>query len=150
LLSSPVVELARQLLEKRHKRVTKLGRHFARLSDADRHQVRLALKKLRYGVEFMGGLLPEKAAKRYAKAASSLRDVLGLLNDQAETRVLLERLVAGASATPIDERLTLGRGLGFTLGWQAQRLTDQRAAGEAAWEAFKGQKLFWRESGDRA
>lgn len=150
LLSSPVVELARQLLEKRHKRVTKLGRHFARLSDAERHQVRLALKKLRYGVEFLGGLFPEKAAKRYAQAASSLQDVLGLLNDQAETRVLLEQLAAGAPATPVNERLTLERGRGFMLASQAQRLTDQRAAAEAAWEAFKDQKLFWRESGDRA
>jgi CHAD domain-containing protein len=49
-LVRPVVELARRLLEKRH-------------------QVRLALKRLRYGVEFLGGLFPGKAAKRYATAA---------------------------------------------------------------------------------
>jgi CHAD domain-containing protein len=49
-LARPVVELARRLLEKRH-------------------QVRLALKRLRYGVEFLGGLFPGKAAKRYATAA---------------------------------------------------------------------------------
>jgi CHAD domain-containing protein len=149
LLASPVVELARTLLEKRHKRVRKLGRHFAGLSDAERHKVRLALKKLRYGVEFLGALFPGKAAKRYSRAASSLQDVLGQLNDQAETRNLLGQLANGAPARPANERLALERGVGFMLGWQAQNLTDQRAAAEAAWKSFMDQPPFWRESGDK-
>lgn len=149
VLASPVVELARRLLEKRHKRVKKLGRHFARLSDADLHQVRLALKSLRYGVEFLRGLFPGKAAKRYSKAASSLQDVLGQLNDQVETRALLGHLAKGAPERPIGDRLALERGLGFMLSWQAQSLTDQRASAQAAWEEFMGQPLFWHECGDK-
>jgi inorganic triphosphatase YgiF len=148
-LVRPVVELARRLLEKRHRRVRKLGRHFARLSDAERHEVRLALKKLRYGVEFLGGLFPGKAAKRYAKAASALQDVLGRLNDQAETRALLRRLADGAPAGPAGARLALARGHGFVLGWQAQGLTGQRAAATAAWDRFMAQPLFWHHSGDQ-
>lgn len=150
ILASPIIELARRLLEKRHKRVRKLGRHFARLSDAERHQVRLALKKLRYGVEFLGGLFPGKAAKRYGKAAGALQDVLGQLNDQAETHVLLAGLGRGVADQPIAERLDVQRGIGFMLGCQAGGLTAQRAAAEQAWQAFMEQPLFWHASGDQA
>ena len=148
--ASPVVELARALLAKRHKRVKNLGRDFARLSDVERHEVRLALKKLRYGVEFLGGLFPGKAAKRYAKAAAALQDELGLLNDQAEARLLLEGLASRAPAKPAGERLALERGIGFILGWQAEGLSNGRASATRAWEAFIAQRPFWHDPDDGA
>ncbi len=150
VLASPVVELARVLLDKRHKRVEKLGRDFARLSDVERHEVRLALKKLRYGVEFLGSLFPGKAAKRYAKAAAALQDELGVLNDQVEARVLLESLAARAPTEPAGERLRLERGIGFVLGWQAESLVSGRAAATAAWEDFIAQRPFWQSADKRA
>ena len=149
VLAEPVVELARELLGKRHKRVKKLGHDFARLSDVERHQVRLALKKLRYGVEFLGGLFPQKAARRYAKAAAALQDELGLLNDQAEAQALLLGLAARAPAEPAAERLALERGVGFILGWQTESLAARREAATAAWEGFIAQRPFWHdEDGD--
>ena len=150
VLASPVVELARVLLGKRHKRVEKLGRGFARLSDVERHEVRLALKKLRYGVEFLGGLFPGKAAKRYAKAAAALQDELGLLNDQVEARDLLEGLASRAPAEPAGERLQLERGIGFIQGWQAESLVSRRAVATAAWEDFIAQRPFWHDADKRA
>jgi len=142
-LDSPVVDLARRLLEKRHKRVRKLGRHFAELDDAARHEVRLALKKLRYGVEFVGGLFPGKAAKRYAKAAAALQDVLGRLNDQAETRRLLLAIRPETGGQPSLGRLDLERGIGLIVGYQARGLETERRAAAAAWDDFVEQKPFW-------
>jgi len=150
VLARPVVEVARELLHKRHKRVKKLGKDFAALTDAERHQVRLALKKLRYGVEFLGGLFPKKAAKRYAKAAAALQDELGLLNDQAEATALLDELAARAPAKPAAGRLRLERGIGFVLGWQAEALTHRRDAATAAWQTFIAQAPFWHATGDSA
>jgi inorganic triphosphatase YgiF len=143
-LARPVVELARDLLRKRHKRVKKLGQGFATLADEERHEVRLALKKLRYGVEFLGGLFPNKTAKRYAKAAAALQDELGILNDQAEARTLLDELAASAPAEPAAERLHLERGIGFVLGWQAEALSHRRNAATEAWQTFIAQEPFWR------
>jgi triphosphatase len=148
VLARPVVELARDLLGKRHKRVKKLGKNFARLTDAERHEVRLALKKLRYGVEFLGGLFPGKAARRYAKAAAALQDELGLLNDQAEAMRLLDEVASRSPARPAAERLKLERGIGFFLGWQAESLASRRHAAIAAWEAFIAQRPFWHEADD--
>lgn len=145
VLARPAIELARELLRKRHKRVKKLGKNFTELTDSDRHQVRLALKKLRYGVEFLGGLFPGKTAKRYAKAAAALQDELGILNDQAEAMALLEGVAARAPAKPAAERLRLERGIGFVLGWQAQALAQRRDAATAAWATFIAQRPFWHD-----
>ena len=146
VLARPVVELARDLLNKRHKRVKKLGKGFVRLTDTERHQVRLALKKLRYAVEFLGGLFPGKAARRYAKAAAALQDELGLLNDQAEAMRLLDEVASGSPAEPAAERLKLERGIGFVLGWQAESLASRRHAAIAAWQDFIAQRPFWHEA----
>jgi triphosphatase len=147
VLAAPVTDLARQVLDKRHKRVKKLGRDFAGLSDAERHEVRLALKKLRYGVEFLGDLFPGKAARRYGKAAAKVQDVLGRLNDQAETRALLQRLTASAPTRPAADRQALERGVGFILGWQAQGIVAARDEAVGAWSGFIDQRPFWHEDG---
>jgi len=148
VLARPVVEPARALLHKRHKRVKKLGKGFAALTDIERHEVRLALKKLRYGVEFLGDLFPKKAAKRYAKAAAALQDELGILNDQAEALVLLDGVASRAPAKPAAERRRLERGVGFVLGWQAEALAVRRDAATAAWETFIAQRPFWQDKDD--
>lgn len=148
ILASPVTDLARRLLEKRHRKVRKLGRHFSRLNDMERHEVRLALKKLRYGVEFLGGLFPGKAARRYAKAAAELQDLLGQANDRAGTRALLNGLAEAAPARPVAERLALERGLGFILGWQEQTAAAQRREADAAWAEFAEQRPFWHDGDD--
>lgn len=146
LQASPLVDLARRLLERRHKRVRKLGRGFAELDDAGRHEVRLALKKLRYGVEFLSGLFPGKAARRFGKAAAALQEVLGDLNDRAECRELLMGL-RSAGALPMARQLDLERGIGFILGWQAEGLGTARRQSEKRWRKFIAQVRFWRESG---
>jgi triphosphatase len=129
--------------------VRKLGRGFAELDDTERHEVRLALKELRYGVEFLGNLFPGKAAKRYGKAAAALQDMLGRLNDQAETRNLLAMLVAGAP----------GRTRGRAPGTGARGRLHSRLAGARqyrgarraveAWTAFIHQRPFWHHGDDQ-
>lgn len=144
--ATPVVELAVNLLDQRHKRVRKRGRHFSRLADEELHEVRLALKKLRYGVEFMSGLFSEKLAKRYGKAAARLQDRLGRLNDQVETRHLLDRL--GETAGPETDRAMLERGIGLAIGWQAASVASERRLANGDWHDFTEQELFWRARDD--
>lgn len=138
---TPVIELAVPLLDRRHKRVRQRGRGFRRLGDSERHEVRLALKKLRYGVEFLSDLFPGKAAKRYARAAARLQERLGRLNDQIETRRLLEDLSAAAGAE--TDRPALERGIGLVIGWQAEAVVVGRREAAKGWRGFKAQQPFW-------
>ena len=62
VLDRPLVRLGGRLLDKRHKRVLKRGRDFEQLSDARLHQLRIALKKLRYAGEFFAAQYPRRQA----------------------------------------------------------------------------------------
>lgn len=57
-------------------------------SPAERHQVRIEGKKLRYGSEFLGSLFPDRAPDHAAlvEALEGLQEHLGLLNDIATAR----------------------------------------------------------------
>lgn len=75
--------LARKVLKRRAKKlIAKLGR-VERLNARRRHRLRIAVKKLRYGVEFFAGLFPDavRERKRFNKHLKALQDALGRLND---------------------------------------------------------------------
>jgi len=92
----PASAFASRALDKWSRRVRKRGRGLAGLSPQDRHKVRIAAKKLRYGAEFFASLYSgNKASKRcevFLSALSDLQDHLGALNDIASGRELLDSL----------------------------------------------------------
>ena len=63
VLDRPLASLAGRLLDKRYKRVLKLGRNFDRLSNGQLHRLRIALKKLRHASEFFGAQFPHRKAR---------------------------------------------------------------------------------------
>lgn len=50
-------------LERRRKRIRTMGRKLAKLSDHERHLVRIEAKKVRYGCQFFGSMWPANAAE---------------------------------------------------------------------------------------
>ena len=109
-----VEERAARELTKRWKRVTKRAGRLAELDPEARHQVRIEVKKLRYGVEFFGGLFTGKKAKKRRKQASAaleqLQEALGALNDVAVGGHLL-------APAPEPERLPADEPDRATAGW---------------------------------
>jgi triphosphatase len=71
----PAVRLANQLLTHRTRKARKRGRAFENLTAPERHQLRIALKKLRYAAEFFGSLYPRKRTDKYIKALKRLRTI---------------------------------------------------------------------------
>src|SRR5215467_11672788 len=59
-LDEPIRKLARRVLRKRHDAALKLGHDFSELSAEQRHQLRIALKKLRYTADFFSVPLSEE------------------------------------------------------------------------------------------
>jgi triphosphatase len=73
---------ARQVLDKRKRQVFRLGANIGGLSDGDRHQLRIALKKLRYVSEFFGTLFAKsKTSDAYVAQTATLQELLGRRND---------------------------------------------------------------------
>jgi CHAD domain-containing protein len=83
----PIEERAADELSRRWKRVTKRAKRVDELEPEARHEVRIEIKKLRYGVEFFGSLFTGKRAKDRRKKVLALleqfQEVLGELNDLA-------------------------------------------------------------------
>jgi len=124
---------AAQILEKRSKQVGKRGRKLAGADTSQLHALRIACKKLRYSAELLAPLHAGAKAKRYLSALAPVQDTLGMLNDIAVARRLLEELDNAAR----HEMLILIR------GWIEHDFAEQMAALGKAWKRFAGQKAFW-------
>jgi CHAD domain-containing protein len=74
-------------LSRRFKRIRKLAKHLRDLGDEERHELRIRVKKLRYGTEFFSSLFTSGKAQKRRKTFSSLleevQENLGDLNDLA-------------------------------------------------------------------
>ena len=78
-------DLLPQLLTRLEKRVRKRARHLDGHAAHDLHDLRKALKKLRYGVEDVEPLFKHKRVSHYLKSIKDILAVLGDINDAAVT-----------------------------------------------------------------
>ncbi len=76
-LATPVRAYAQSELERRYERVRKRGHKLAHLDAAGRHALRIAIKKLRYSVEFFASLFDTEASRVLRARLARLQDILG-------------------------------------------------------------------------
>ncbi|MCK0512190.1 CHAD domain-containing protein [Aromatoleum buckelii] len=94
----------------------KVRRRFEAAADlvpAHLHALRIALKRLRYGVEFFAPLFPAKASRRYLERIVRAQDALGFVNDVDVAR---GRLLGWAG-----EDAELRAAAAFVSGWHSPR-----------------------------
>ncbi|MGJ4926112.1 CHAD domain-containing protein [Bradyrhizobium sp. HKCCYLS2038] len=141
-LAAPAIGFADHILAERHRKALKRGRGFRKLPAEDRHRLRLALKKLRYSVDF---LLPlhgaTKPAKKYAGRLAGLQQQLGQFNDIAVTADVIE----GLGTTSTDAAMAAAA----IAGWQAHALVKLERPLCEAWRAFTKAPTPW-ETPDEA
>jgi phosphohistidine phosphatase SixA len=109
--SANLTTFARLQLTQLRKRARKRYAAAADLHPDKLHELRVSLKRLRYAIEFLLPLLPEKATVRYANELAEIQDTLGYINDEAVAR---SRLKAWAGKDP-----ELRSGAAFVAGWHA-------------------------------
>jgi len=130
-LAETITDFARKALDKQWKKVSKYGARIDDLTIEERHDMRKALKKLRYGIEFFGSLYPADSLKPFLKRMKKLQDIFGYLNDVAMAEKLA--LINGKDGEDAVER---AQAVGFAIGWHEAQST-------ATWPHAKG---FWRET----
>lgn len=81
-------------LRQGHARLREQARDARRLGPDGRHELRLALKKLRYTQEFLNSLLAPKRAARSTATLADAQTLLGELNDLSTAQVLLQQVPA--------------------------------------------------------
>ncbi len=140
-LNQPLLGLATTLQARRHHKALKLGKGFKRLPIAERHQLRIAVKKLRYTTEFFRDLYPARRAKPYLAALRDLQESLGHLNDVAVAENLLAELTQNAGRGKAAGRLQ--EAAGRMIGWYDRALLDFEPDMRRTWKSFAASAPFW-------
>ena len=83
----PLGAFAARALSRRRRKLLRRGNDPAAMTDADRHALRIDVKKLRYASDFLTPVFPGKSARSlqaaFARELKTLQDSLGELNDRA-------------------------------------------------------------------
>ena len=133
----PLKEFSRAVLDRQRARAVKRGKKVILLPDAARHKLRIAIKNLRYSVDFFGALFGRPRRRQaYIKKLSALQDLLGNRNDIVVARAYVEQLRSETGAE-------MERVLGFVLGWYAREAAVADEAIGKSRKKFKRADIFW-------
>ncbi|NPU10412.1 CYTH and CHAD domain-containing protein [Bradyrhizobium sp. 83002] len=136
-LAGPAVDFAGHILSERHQKVLKRGRRFKKLPAERRHRLRLALKKLRYSIDF---LLPlygrSKPARKYARSLAGLQEQLGHYNDMAVTAGVIDTL----GTTSTDAAMAAAA----ITGWHAHAMAGLEEPLRRTWREFTKTPTPWQ------
>jgi inorganic triphosphatase YgiF len=137
--AAPIADVARMVLDKRHRKIRKLAKRFEELNDEERHELRIEGKKGRYAAEFFRSLFQRKAALRYARRLSEMQDCLGSMNDAVVGRRLIDELAAeNAKSREVVERAT-----DVLNGWFAARIAADSPRAVRASRKIAKLEPFW-------
>jgi inorganic triphosphatase YgiF len=143
--SLPIAETAARQLARRHNKVLRQGRHLARLDTRQRHKLRIAAKKLRYGSDFFADVFirkkPVYRRKRFVRRLRRLQTRLGDLNDIVVNQRLSAELAA--STRKDGPKSSKAFSAGRIAGHEDMRLPKLLRASEKAFRAFAPTKPYW-------
>jgi triphosphatase len=140
---APARTVAERILAHRYKQACKRARHLEALSGAERHVLRIELKKLRYAAEFFVPFFDAADAKKFLGRLGRMQDVLGAVNDVAVAKTILEMLVAFDEG---DDRISareLSFAAGLIYGWHLERATHKWREAVRRWKKFVRTREFW-------
>jgi triphosphatase len=122
---------ARQALARLHGAVLKHARKIDWREEGLRHEVRIRVKRLRYGCDFFSACFPHQAVQPFMGRLGSLQDTLGELNDVAVAKRLVGEIAAAQEAAPLRR-------------WLGARERELIGSLEPAWSAFEAKRPFWQ------
>ena len=130
---SPLKKWARRALQKGHRPIARGARDFAQLQAAQRHALRIAIKRQRYAAEFFQTLFARRRQDRYLTVLRDAQDSLGRSND---ARVAWDLLAAAPTDTgPMGD---------FVLGWLGAKQAEAANAESAGMvRDILKLKLYW-------
>ncbi len=139
-MQGPAVDVARDLLEQHYQAVVSTGRDFDALSDEQRHDLRIEIKKMRYATEFFRSLYPKQASVAFLSDLKTLQDDLGANNDIAVARELLAGLAKNEKG---KRRAQAAYATGLVLGWHNHVSTDREQNLAKIWDGLVTNRPFW-------
>jgi triphosphatase len=128
---------ARKALNRAWRRVTRYGANLDRLTLEERHEMRKALKKLRYQVEFFLPIADPRAASSFLEQLKALQDVFGYLNDVRLAHHLVDLPECQSSSS------AAGRAIGYVIGRHEAKAEQVWQRARKCWKKLARTPLFW-------
>jgi inorganic triphosphatase YgiF len=149
LADRPIEAMAREGLDKLRRQVKTRGKALARLDPERRHKLRIRAKRLRYGLEFFGGLYgrDKDRLKAMLEALRDLQDGLGELNDVEVARGKALALAEGGGRAAGDSEIDgvqEAYAIGLAVGLRLPGAQDLLARAAKDYDALMDIKPFWR------
>ncbi|MBV9863702.1 MAG: CYTH and CHAD domain-containing protein [Alphaproteobacteria bacterium] len=143
-LRRPIADIAPAVLERRRRAARRHARGFAELSARRRHELRIALKKLRYASEALGSLYPAPVTEKFVKRLKRVQDELGDANDVRVARDILADLARANGRTLVSRA---GREL---IHWHAGRIARHEPKLRNHLRRLRRTEPFWRAAPPKA
>jgi CHAD domain-containing protein len=149
LADAPVADLAARALDRLRHQIKRRGEGLTRLDPKSRHRLRIRAKRLRYAIEFFGGLYARREDERAAflDTLRALQDSLGALNDLTVAREKGLALAEGGGRAAGDsetEGAQQAFAAGLMIGARAAREKPLLAEAARHYHALIDAKRFWR------
>ena len=123
------------VLDRRWRKLCKRCRDFTNLNPRQRHQARIAAKKMRYAVDAFAPIYG-KRVDPFIAVLAALQDELGFANDLIAGQQLLHKMPKRSA----ELAFTLGR----ICGVLESKFREQAGLFDSAWKPLARLKLFWR------
>jgi inorganic triphosphatase YgiF len=138
-LFAPIANVAAPLIDRRWRQARKRSKRIGELPQEERHGVRIALKKLRYMIEFLGSLFDVEEVNALMRRLKPLQEELGHFNDVHTAQRLIEKLAypAGNDAAEVSGQA------GLVVGWHFRELTNLERRLRRDVRRFRNAKPFW-------
>jgi triphosphatase len=130
-------DVARDILGARTAKAARKLKKLDRLDEIERHKLRIALKKLRYGVGFFESLFSKPEG--FAARLKQLQGALGRLNDIRVHEKFARKTVRGKRQLPHG-----AYALGVVTGKEQAAVKPCLAAADKAGKRFRAQHPFWK------
>ena len=138
LLMAPIGTVAPSLIEHRYKKAKKAADKFDQLTLQQRHEFRIAIKKLRYPIEFFGDLFDNDKVAGFVQRLKPLQDDVGYANDVRVAHELLAELQTS------EDAMAIARIAGVVLGWHDRGLADLDRKLRKHVRKFRQLRPFWQ------
>jgi inorganic triphosphatase YgiF len=139
LLFSTIGEVRSDFMERRWRQLRKRNKRFSEMSQEERHKLRIAVKKLRYTLEFLDGAFDERTTRALTKQLKLLQEDLGNLNDLRVAFGLVDELARHENEGGNE----ISRAGGIVLGWHDRGLTNHEPKLRKHFRRLRHAKPFW-------
>ncbi|HEY6577910.1 MAG TPA: CHAD domain-containing protein [Rhizomicrobium sp.] len=142
-LEMPAQRAGERMLAHRRRQACKRARQLETLSAAERHDLRIVLKKLRYSAEFFAPFFDRARVEKFVARLGRMQDILGALNDVSVAKVIIETLMSTDERDGGAAHADISFAAGIVYGWHLERAAEAWRDAVSCWKKFAGAREFW-------